>query len=142
MAEDNNIILASQEPSLGEIKIAPEVVEVIIGIAASQVYGVYSMRGSWANRVSKLFGQENRRKGVKLDQKDAALKVDVNALLNYGVSVPKVAYEIQEKVKQQVLFMTGLKLDVVDVHIQGIVPEKQEPTIDPNNPFAEENGEE
>ena len=56
--------------------------------------------------------------------------------------MPKVAYEIQEKVKQQVLFMTGLKLDVVDVHIQGIVPEKQEPTIDPNNPFAEENGEE
>ena len=91
------------------------------------------MRGSLANSVSKLFGKENRSKGVKLDQKDSALKVDVYALLNYGVSVPKVAYEIQEKVKQHVLFMTGLKLDVVDVHIQGIVPEKQEPTIDPRN---------
>ena len=45
MAEDNNIILASQEPSLGEIKIAPEVVEVIIGIAASQVDGVYTQCG-------------------------------------------------------------------------------------------------
>ena len=142
MAEDNNIILASQEPSLGVIKIAPEVVEVIIGIAASQVGGVYSMRGSLANSVSKLFGKENRSKGVKLDQKDSSLKVDVYALLNYGVSVPKVAYEIQEKVKQQVLFMTGLKLDVVDVHIQGIVPEKQEPTIAPNKPLAEEHGEE
>lgn len=141
MTEDNNIILANQEPSLGEIKIAPEVVEVIIGIAASQVKGVYSMRGSLANSVSKFFGKEKRSKGVKLDQKDSSLKVDVDALLNYGVSVPKVAYEIQEKVKQQVLFMTGLKLDVVDVHVQGIVPEKQEPTIDPNNPFAEENGE-
>lgn len=142
MAEDNNIILASQEPSLGEIKIAPEVVEVIIGIAASQVDGVYSMRGSLANSVSKLFGKEDRTKGVKLDQTDSELKVDVYALLNYGVSVPKVAFEIQEKVKQQVLFMTGLKIDVVDVHVQGIVPEKQEQTIDPNNPFAEENGEE
>ena len=101
MAEDNNIILASQEPSLGEIKIAPEVVEVIIGIAASQVDGVYSLRGSLANSVSKLFGKENRSKGVKLDQKDSSLKVDVYALLNYGVSVPKVAYEIQEKVNNK-----------------------------------------
>lgn len=143
MADDNNIVLTSQEPSLGEIKIAPEVVEVIIGIAASQVEGVYSMRGSLANSVSKLFGgKEDPSRGVKLDQKDSKLKVDVYALLNYGISVPKVAYEIQEKVKQQVLFMTGLELSSVDVHVQGVVPEKQEPAIDPNNLFAEENGEE
>ena len=62
--------------------------------------------------------------------------------LTMGFQCRKLHMKIQEKVKQQVLFMTGLKLDVVDVHIQGIVPEKQEPTIDPNNPFAEENGEE
>ncbi len=46
MSEDNNIVLTSKEPSLGEVRLAPEVIEVIIGIAASQVDGVYSMRGS------------------------------------------------------------------------------------------------
>ena len=46
MAEDNKIVLASNEPSLGEVRIAPEVIEVIIGIAANKVEGVYSMRGS------------------------------------------------------------------------------------------------
>ena len=37
MSDENNIVLTSSQPDLGEIKIAPEVVEVIIGIAASEV---------------------------------------------------------------------------------------------------------
>ena len=140
MAEDNYIVLASDEPSLGTVQIAPEVIEVIIGIAARKVDGVYSMRGTLANNFSELFGRQSRGKGVKLNQDDQGLKVDVYAYLNYGVSVPKVAEAIQEKVKQQVMFMTDLTLNQVDVHVQGVVPEHTEnqPTIDPNNLFGEE----
>lgn len=124
MAEDNKIVLASNEPSLGEVRIAPEVIEVIIGIAANKVEGVYSMRGSLANSFSELFGRQSRGKGVKLDQTNGELKVDVYAFLNYGVSVPKVALEMQEKVKQQVLFMTDINLKEVNVHVEAVVPEK------------------
>ena len=137
MSEENNIVLASKEPNLGEIKIAPEVVEVIIGIAASEVEGVYSMRGSIANSFSKLFGRQDRKQGVKLAAAQSELKVDVNVFLNYGLSVPKVAAAIQDKVVQQVLFMTGIKLAAVDIHVQGVVPEKQEATVDPNNVFGD-----
>ena len=140
MSEDNNIVLTSKEPSLGEVRLAPEVIEVIIGIAASQVDGVYSMRGSIANSFSELLGRQIRGKGVKVNKDEDQLKVDV--FLNYGVSVPKVAAQIQEKVRQQVLFMTGIEILGVDVHVQGVIPEKQEQTIDPNNLFGEENGEE
>jgi uncharacterized alkaline shock family protein YloU len=38
--------------------------------------------------------------------------------------------------------MTGIEILGVDVHVQGVIPEKQEQTIDPNNLFGEENGEE
>lgn len=142
MSEDNNIVLTSQEPSLGEVRLAPEVIEVIIGIAASQVDGVYSMRGSIANSFSELLGRQIRGKGVKVNKDDNELKVDVYVFLNYGISVPNVAAKIQEKVRQQVLFMTGIEISGVDVHVQGVIPEKQEQTIDPNNLFGEENGEE
>lgn len=140
MAEDNYIVLASDEPSLGTVQIAPEVIEVIIGIAARKVDGVYSMRGTLANNFSELFGRQSRGKGVKLNQDEQGLKVDVYAYLNYGVSVPKVAEQIQEKVKQQVMFMTNLTLNQVDVHVQGVVPEKNDgqPAIDPDNLFGEE----
>lgn len=140
MAENNNIVIESKEATLGQIEIAPEVIEVIIGIAASQVDGVYSMRGSLANSVNELFGRKSRGKGVKLGQSMETLTVEIYVFLNYGVSVPKVASEIQEKIKQQLLFMTGLELATVDVYVQGVVPEKQVSTVDPNNLFDEENG--
>ncbi|MFT8694553.1 Asp23/Gls24 family envelope stress response protein, partial [Liquorilactobacillus satsumensis] len=136
-----NILIETEKPRLGQIEIAPEVIEIIIGIATSQVKGVYSMRGSLASSLNELFGRKSRGKGVRLEQEDQALKVEVYVFLNYGVSVPKVALEIQEKVKQQLFFMTGLKLTGVDVFVQGVVPAKQVSTIDPNNLFNEkENG--
>ena len=139
MAEDNNIILASQEPSLGEIKIAPEVVEIMIGIAASQADGVFSMSGSLATSFSELLGRSSLGKGVKLVQDDAGnLRADVYVTLAYGVSIPKTALEIQKRVKQQLLFMTGLEIQEVDVHVEGIMPEKQPATVDPDNLFADE----
>ncbi len=101
MAENNNILIETEKPRLGQIEIAPEVIEIIIGIATSQVKGVYSMRGSLASSLNELFGRKSRGKGVRLEQEDKALKVEVYVFLNYGVSVPKVALEIQEKVKQQ-----------------------------------------
>ena len=138
----DNIVLKNEETNdLGRIEMAPEVLEIIIGIAAAKVDGVYSMRGSLANNISALLGRQNRGKGVKLSNTDTDLAVDVYTFLNYGVSVPKVANEIQEKVRQQVLFMTGIELAAVNVHIQGMVPEKEEPTVDPNNLF-DENGDE
>lgn len=45
MADEKNLILNANQ-DLGEIVIAPEVIEVIIGIAASKVEGVYGMRGT------------------------------------------------------------------------------------------------
>lgn len=144
MAEESNILLANKEPDLGKINIAPEVIEIIIGIAANEVEGVYSLRGSFANNVSEFFGKKIHGKGVRLENDASGLKVDLDVFLNYDVSVPKVAMDVQDKVTQQVLFMTGLKLKTVNVHVVGVVPKKQEKqTIDPNNIFEEEdNGDE
>ena len=142
MAEDNSILLANKEPNLGQIRIAPEVIESIIGIAASQVEGVYSMQGSFANNVSEFFGRKSHSKGVHLENSADGIIVDLYAFLDYGVSVPKVAVAIQDKVVQQVLFMTGLKLQTVNVHIEGVISQKEEQVVDPDNIFAEDNGDE
>ncbi|AVK62923.1 Asp23/Gls24 family envelope stress response protein [Lactobacillus sp. CBA3606] len=142
MADSSNIMLQSKEPSLGQIQIAPEVLEIIVGIAVSQIDGVNRMRGSISSSVNELFGRKKSLgKGVKLTIVDDQISVDIYAYLNYGVSVPKVALAIQDKVKQQILFMTDLALSEVNVHITGIVTEKTESAIDPNNLFGEANPE-
>lgn len=123
MTDENNLIINTKD-SLGEIDIAPEVIEVIIGIAASKVDGVYGMRGNLANNVTELLGRAAHGKGIYLRAEEDGLKVDIYCYLNYGISVPKVALDMQERVKQQVLFMTDINLVEVNVHVVAVVPEK------------------
>ena len=52
--------------------IAPEVIEVIIGIAASKVEGVYGMRGTFANNVNELLGRAAHGKVYIYEQKKKA----------------------------------------------------------------------
>ncbi|MCF6419848.1 MAG: Asp23/Gls24 family envelope stress response protein [Furfurilactobacillus sp.] len=137
MPEVNNITLNQPADALGSIEIASDVLEIIVGVAASQVDGVNRMRGTIANNVSELFGRTEHSKGVKLSVNDGEISADVFVYLDYGVNVPKVALEMQDKVKQQVTLMTELPMGEVNVHIVGIVPEKNDSDIDPDDIFGD-----
>ena len=126
MAEDSNIILTGRDGLDGTIEIVPEVLEVILGIAAVDVDGVYQMRGSLASSINALFGRANRGKGVAVQVEDDHITADVYVYLDYGVSVPKVALKLQETLREQLLYMTDLNLAEVNIHVVGVVPEKTE----------------
>ena len=70
MAEETNIILANRTDAQGTIEIVPEVLEVILGIAASQVDGVYQMRGTLGSSINAWFGRANHGKGVSVTVAD------------------------------------------------------------------------
>ena len=102
------------------IKIADDVLATIAGKAASEVTGVYSMAGGFAGGISEVFGKKNYTKGIKVDNTPKGLKIDVNIIVEYGARIPDVAYEIQNRVKKAIESMTGLKIDEINVHIQGV----------------------
>jgi uncharacterized alkaline shock family protein YloU len=136
MAEEEKVTLDSAE--LGNIVVAPEVIEVIIGIAASKVKGVYGMRGTFASNVAERLGRKDYDKGIYLsNDENSDLTADIYTYLDYGVTVPKVAIDMQEKVKQQVLFMTGLNLKEINIHVVGVIPEKL-PKVDTSDLFDDE----
>ena len=120
---EETMFAVNNKGTLGEIEVAPEVIEVISGIAASEVDGVYAMHGNLSSGVTELFGRVNHKKGVHLSQEDG-LKVDIYCYFKYGVSVPTVALELQKKVREQLLHMTDIELSEVNVHIVGVIPEK------------------
>ncbi len=104
-----------------EIKIADDVVSVIAGIAASEVPGVFGMSGGFAGGISEVFsGKKNLSKGIKVEVGNKEAKVDVNIIVEYGIRIPDVAFEIQNRVKKAVETMTGLKVLEVNVHVQGV----------------------
>ena len=44
----------------------------------------------------------------------------MNIIVEYGSRIPDVAFEIQNRVKKAVESMTGLKVEEVNVHVQGV----------------------
>ena len=103
------------------IKIASDVIAVIAGVAVSEVDGVYSMAGGFAGGISEVLkGKKNLSKGIKVDTSENNAKIDVNIIVEYGSRIPDVAFEIQNRVKTEVENMTGLKVEEVNVHVQGV----------------------
>lgn len=138
MPEDSKIILTSDDQALGTIQIAPRVLEIIAGYAASEVEGVSKMYGSFANSVSELLGRSDHRRGVKVVNDNNELVIDVDVFVEYGVSVPKVAGQIQKRIKQQVTLMTNLVVTEVNVHVKGIVAPQEDQQVDPDNLFGDD----
>ena len=124
MEEENKIIEQENVEEIEEndgIEISGDVIAVIAGVAVSEVQGVASMSGGFAGGITEvLSGKKNLAKGIKVDKEDEKVKIDVNIIVEYGSRIPDVAFEIQNRVKKSVESMTGLKVEEVNVHVQGV----------------------
>jgi uncharacterized alkaline shock family protein YloU len=106
---------------VGNIKISVDVVSTIAGIAASEIKGVADMHRSFANEIAgKLGAKKNQSKGVKVEMKEDAVLIDLYIVVEYGVRIPELAWEVQESVKNNVETMTGLSVEKVNIHIEGV----------------------
>jgi len=120
----------------GSVSFATEVVATIAGLAATEIEGVASMAGanngtSLADILSRRMANnsKNLTKGVKVEVQDGKVIVDVNFIVEYGSPVPEVAKNIQENVKKAIETMSGLTVETVDVHVQGISFERENKAV-------------
>ncbi|KIL45946.1 Asp23/Gls24 family envelope stress response protein [Jeotgalibacillus campisalis] len=128
MAENQPQLLqmnSLEHNQLGKIEIAPEVIEVIAGIAASEVEGIAQMRGNFASGVVERLGKKNHGKGVKVELGEEGIIVDVYCTIKFGVSIPSVAQKIQDNIRQTLKNMTALLAEEVNIHVVGIQFESQ-----------------
>ena len=113
------------DEELGRVQLAPEVLEVIIGIATMEVKGVANTRGSFATGVAEKLGRTQHGKGVKTNWSEDGLTVDVYCVVQYGFAVREVALEIQKQIRNAIYNMTSLETKEVNVHITGIEMETE-----------------
>jgi len=103
-----------------KIRIAPEVIETIAGMAASEVEHVMSMSGSLADGIAGFLGRKNLGKGVKVEVAEKDVTIEISIVVIYGCKIHEVARLIQERVREVVESMTGLCVKEVNVSIVGV----------------------
>ncbi len=117
MAQEESRMLPTE---LGVVKIADEVVSIIAGLAATEIEGVASMSGGIGGGIAEVLGRRQFSKGVKVEVGEEETKIEIFIMVNYGVRIPDVAWDIQESVKKAVETMTGLRVVYVNIHVQGV----------------------
>ncbi|WP_202076712.1 Asp23/Gls24 family envelope stress response protein [Caldalkalibacillus salinus] len=106
-----------QASELGKVEIAPDVLEVIAGLAASEIDGVAYMSGGFVGGIAERLGRKNLSRGVKVELGENHSVIEVSIIVDYGVRIPEVATAVQENVKSTVQNMTGLDVVEVNVHV-------------------------
>ena len=106
--------------TIGEVRIADEVVAIIAGLAATEVDGVDSMAGNITNELVGKLGMKILSKGVKVDVTEEHVSVDLSLNIQYGYNIPDVSAKVQERVKSAIENMTGLMVLDVNVKIAGV----------------------
>jgi len=106
--------------TLGEVKIADEVVAVIAGLATTETEGVASMAGDISGDIISRLSMKKLVKGVKVEVIENHVIVDVAINVFYDTNIPSVSQKIQDKVKLAIENMTGLEVIEVNVKVIGI----------------------
>jgi len=120
----------NEEFENGQVKISDDVVATIAGLAATEIEGVAGMSGGFTGGIADMLGRKNLSKGVKVQVGDKDASIDLYIIVKYGAKIPDVAWKIQESVKDAIINMTGLKVVEVNIHVQGVELEQEQPADD------------
>ncbi|HFI0464124.1 TPA: Asp23/Gls24 family envelope stress response protein [Streptococcus suis] len=109
--------------ALGEINITTSVLETIAAQAATKVEGIYQADQAFQRVSGSFFSLDRDKTGAKVKQTPLGIEIDLDIRVKYGYPVPEVALNVQNRVKEQILFMTDLVIDQVNVHVLSIETE-------------------
>ena len=115
----------SRPDELGNIHISEDVLAVIAAAAATEIEGVGGLSTNLSSDIAELLGgKKNLSKGIRITMVEESVRVDVSLLIKYGYTIVDVAKEVQNAVYNAIENTSGLSVEHVNVHVAGIVFDK------------------
>ncbi|ALS27485.1 Asp23/Gls24 family envelope stress response protein [Paenibacillus cisolokensis] len=107
---------------LGKVYVTDECIAVIAGSAALDCYGLVGMasRKQLKDGIAELLGRDNLSRGVEVRRENDMVHIDLYIIVSYGTKISEVAHNIQAKVKYVLNEVIGLKVDHINIFVQGV----------------------
>lgn len=107
------------------VKVSEEIVSMLAARAALRVPGVSRLSGEFADNITKkILGRENIARGIGISKEEEGLRIDIYLNVEYGTRIPDLAWEVQNSVKEAVQSVTGLPVQLVNIHVEGVTMPK------------------
>ncbi len=105
----------------GQIEIHDDVLAETAGFAALECYGIVGMASpTLRDGVAQLLSRDKLRKGVTVHSLGDSVKVDLYVVIEHGTNLGQVSHNLSNRVRYVLETMAGVKVDEIDVHVQGI----------------------
>ena len=105
----------------GKISLSSDVIASIAGNAAINCFGVKGMvLVSLKDGLVHLLKNEYMSKGVKVQQLEDGITIELHIAVNYGVNITAVCQSIISEVRYNVERMSGTKVVSVDIYVDAI----------------------
>ncbi len=110
----------------GNINISKITIETLIHLVLRDIKGVIGPKKNILKEISNIFTkeaqeqQESISKEIKIEIKPDSIIINLFLIINYGIRIPDLTWEIQARVKEVLKDVTHLDIDKINVHIQGI----------------------
>ena len=107
---------------LGHVSISDDVIASVAGGTAVSCYGIIGMasKNQVKDGITEILGKENNSKRIKVKKDEGKLIIDLYIIVMYGTKISEIANNVQSSVKYQIEKTLGVKVDEVNIFIQGI----------------------
>ncbi|MER5971952.1 Asp23/Gls24 family envelope stress response protein [Streptomyces sp. NPDC002055] len=117
----------------GRTTIADSVVTKIAGMATREVPGIHALGAGMARTLGAVRerapgGRPSVTRGVKAEVGERQTAIDLDVVVEYGVSITDVAADVRENVISAIERMTGLEVVEVNIVVDDVhLPDEEEP---------------
>ncbi|MGW2236667.1 Asp23/Gls24 family envelope stress response protein [Streptomyces sp. NPDC001759] len=134
MTENTGVRLGAAPGTRGRTTIADVVVEKIAGMAARDVPGVHALgsgfarsMGSMRERMPGAGSGKSATRGVSVEVGELQAAIDLELVVDYGVSITDVAAAVREDVISAVERMAGREVVEVNVTVSDVkLPDEED----------------
>ena len=110
-----------KEEHIGSINISDQILCACVANSVGKFPGIINLSEEGAEKALDILSRDLAvSDGVRLARKGDNPTVDVFVVVEYGTQIPKLAWELQKKVQEDVLSITGQKITDINIHIEGV----------------------
>jgi len=110
----------------GKVNFSKILIETLTNMALREIKGVVDTNKKYSRNKDKGFKRTSQEKDdstskeVRIEIKQNSVTINLYLVIYYGIRIPELTWQIQAKVKERIKELTGLEINEINVHIQGI----------------------
>ena len=109
----------------GKVNIPNETIENLVKINLTDVKGLVGSKKTIIKEITdilrgKIDNEDRNRRNIKVEVKKDGIFIDLFIVLKYGVRIPDIAWEIQNKIKRELKKQIEAENIEINIHVQGI----------------------